>query len=81
MVISSRKQQNVERAVAMLQEEGLSVAGTVCHVGKAEDRQRLVDKVRGQGMEGEEKEAQNLCFTAQPWERPGGNGEPRPSAK
>ncbi|XP_027428107.1 dehydrogenase/reductase SDR family member 4 isoform X3 [Zalophus californianus] len=42
VVISSRKQQNVDRAVAVLQEEGLSVAGTVCHVGKTEDRKRLV---------------------------------------
>ncbi|OWK09878.1 DHRS4 [Cervus elaphus hippelaphus] len=37
-----RKQQNVDRAVATLQGEGLSVTGTVCHVGKAEDRERLV---------------------------------------
>ncbi|XP_007949441.1 dehydrogenase/reductase SDR family member 2, mitochondrial, partial [Orycteropus afer afer] len=43
VVISSRKQQNVNKAVAMLQGEGLSVAGTVCHVGKAEDRERLVN--------------------------------------
>ncbi|XP_003421001.2 dehydrogenase/reductase SDR family member 4 [Loxodonta africana] len=42
VVISSRKQQNVDRAVAELQREGLSVSGTVCHVGKAEDRERLV---------------------------------------
>ncbi|XP_045866241.1 dehydrogenase/reductase SDR family member 2, mitochondrial-like [Meles meles] len=42
VVISSRKQQNVDRAVAALQGEGLSVTGTVCHVGKAEDRERLV---------------------------------------
>nr|XP_011770529.1 dehydrogenase/reductase SDR family member 2, mitochondrial isoform X2 [Macaca nemestrina] len=42
VVISSRKQQNVDRAAAQLQREGLSVAGIVCHVGKAEDRERLV---------------------------------------
>ncbi|XP_047718053.1 dehydrogenase/reductase SDR family member 4-like isoform X1 [Prionailurus viverrinus] len=42
VVVSSRKQQNVDRAVAALQGEGLSVVGTVCHVGKAEDRERLV---------------------------------------
>ncbi|XP_028643258.1 dehydrogenase/reductase SDR family member 2, mitochondrial-like [Grammomys surdaster] len=42
VVISSRKQENVDKAVAMLKEEGLSVTGTVCHVGKAEDRQHLV---------------------------------------
>ncbi|KAM6181662.1 dehydrogenase/reductase SDR family member 2, mitochondrial-like [Erethizon dorsatum] len=42
VVISSRKQHNVDRAVAMLKGEGLSVTGTVCHVGKAEDREQLV---------------------------------------
>nr|XP_045757731.1 dehydrogenase/reductase SDR family member 2, mitochondrial-like [Mirounga angustirostris] len=42
VVISSRKQQNVDRAVAALQGEGLSVAGTMCHVGKAEGWERLV---------------------------------------
>ncbi|XP_006883375.1 PREDICTED: dehydrogenase/reductase SDR family member 2, mitochondrial [Elephantulus edwardii] len=42
VVVSSRKQQNVDRAVAILQTEGLSVTGTVCHVGKAEDREQLV---------------------------------------
>ncbi|XP_044085663.1 dehydrogenase/reductase SDR family member 2, mitochondrial-like isoform X3 [Neovison vison] len=45
VVVSSRKQQNVDRAVATLQGEGLSVTGTVCHMGKAEDRERLVAKV------------------------------------
>ncbi|KAM4852863.1 dehydrogenase/reductase SDR family member 2, mitochondrial-like [Thomomys bottae] len=44
VVVSSRKQKNVDRAVATLQGEGLSVTGTVCHVGKAEDRERLVAK-------------------------------------
>ncbi|XP_038597330.1 dehydrogenase/reductase SDR family member 4-like isoform X2 [Tachyglossus aculeatus] len=42
VVLSSRKQKNVDRAVTALQAEGLSVSGTVCHVGKAEDRERLV---------------------------------------
>lgn len=45
MVLSSRKQQNVDCAVAMLKAEGLSVTGTVCHVGKAEDREQLVATV------------------------------------
>lgn len=45
MVLSSRKQANVDRAVAELQKENLSVSGLVCHVGKAEDRQRLIDVV------------------------------------
>ncbi|KAM4853650.1 dehydrogenase/reductase SDR family member 4-like [Thomomys bottae] len=44
VVVSSRKQKNVDQAVATLQGEGLSVTGTVCHVGKAEDRERLVAK-------------------------------------
>ncbi|XP_032964745.1 dehydrogenase/reductase SDR family member 2, mitochondrial-like [Rhinolophus ferrumequinum] len=42
VVVSSRKQQNVDQAVAALQGEGLSVTGTVCHVEKAEDREQLV---------------------------------------
>ncbi|XP_027699005.1 dehydrogenase/reductase SDR family member 4-like [Vombatus ursinus] len=42
VIVSSRKQQNVDRAVTALQKEGLSVTGTVCHVAKAEDRKRLV---------------------------------------
>lgn len=42
VVISSRKQQNVDRTLATLQGEGLSVTGIVCHVGKAEDREQLV---------------------------------------
>uniref|UniRef100_A0A8D2KHA8 Uncharacterized protein n=1 Tax=Urocitellus parryii TaxID=9999 RepID=A0A8D2KHA8_UROPR len=44
VVICSRKQWNVDQAVTTLQKEGLSVTGTVCHVGKAEDRDRLVAK-------------------------------------
>ncbi|XP_007437370.1 dehydrogenase/reductase SDR family member 4-like [Python bivittatus] len=43
VLVSSRKQANVDRTVAELQAEKLSVSGLVCHVGKAEDRQRLVD--------------------------------------
>uniref|UniRef100_F6RYG8 Dehydrogenase/reductase 2 n=1 Tax=Ornithorhynchus anatinus TaxID=9258 RepID=F6RYG8_ORNAN len=44
VVLSSRQQENVTRAVASLQAEGLSVSGTVCHIGKTEDRERLVAK-------------------------------------
>lgn len=47
VIISSRKQQNADQAVDTLQREGLSVVGTVCHVGKAEDQERLVTMVRG----------------------------------
>uniref|UniRef100_A0A8C8VIX3 Dehydrogenase/reductase SDR family member 4 n=1 Tax=Pelusios castaneus TaxID=367368 RepID=A0A8C8VIX3_9SAUR len=42
VVLSSRKQRNVDRAVAELRAQNLSVSGTVCHVGQAEDRERLV---------------------------------------
>ncbi|XP_074092333.1 dehydrogenase/reductase SDR family member 2, mitochondrial-like [Macrotis lagotis] len=45
VVVSSRKQQNVDRAVEILKEEGLSARGLVCHAGKAEDRDRLVNMV------------------------------------
>ena len=34
VIISSRNQENVNKAVAELQEEGYEVAGIVCHVGK-----------------------------------------------
>ncbi|KAF5280222.1 hypothetical protein FQA39_LY05356 [Lamprigera yunnana] len=46
VVISSRKQQNVDKALAKLASEGLdnSVVGTVCHVLKAEDRKRLFEE-------------------------------------
>ncbi|XP_053324396.1 dehydrogenase/reductase SDR family member 4-like [Spea bombifrons] len=43
VMLSSRKQQNVDRAVQELKEEGLDVEGTVCHVGKGEDRERLIE--------------------------------------
>lgn len=73
VVISSRNQQNVDQAVATLQGEGLSVSGTVCHVGKAEDRERLVSKVRCQRVEEHRENMPILLFTAQPWleQRPG----------
>lgn len=45
-MISSRKETNVKKAVEELKSEGLQVAGTVCHVGKAEDRKNLFEKVR-----------------------------------
>lgn len=46
VMISSRKESNVKKAVEELKSEGLQVAGTICHVGKAEDRKNLFDKVR-----------------------------------
>ena len=45
MVVSSRKQHNVDEACRKLQNEGLDVFGMVCHVGKHDDRQNLVNKV------------------------------------
>lgn len=45
VMISSRKKSNVQRAVEELQSQGLQVAGTVCHVGKAEDRKNLFEQV------------------------------------
>uniref|UniRef100_A0A8I5NQA4 Uncharacterized protein n=1 Tax=Papio anubis TaxID=9555 RepID=A0A8I5NQA4_PAPAN len=47
VVVSSQKQQN---SAATLQGEGLSVTGTMCHVGKAEDWERLVDMVNCREM-------------------------------
>lgn len=46
VMISSRKEANVKRAVEELQSEGLQVAGIVCHVGKAEDRKNLFEKTK-----------------------------------
>ncbi|XP_011871161.1 PREDICTED: dehydrogenase/reductase SDR family member 4 [Vollenhovia emeryi] len=46
VMISSRKEANVRRAVEELKAEGLQVAGTVCHVGKAEDRKNLFEKTK-----------------------------------
>ncbi|XP_075685034.1 dehydrogenase/reductase SDR family member 4-like [Rhinoderma darwinii] len=43
VLLSSRKQQNVDKAVQELKKEGLNVEGTVCHVGKNEDRVKLVN--------------------------------------
>lgn len=42
VVISSRKQANVDKALSFLREKGCSVSGIVCHVGKREDREKLI---------------------------------------
>ncbi|KAK3586741.1 hypothetical protein CHS0354_014772 [Potamilus streckersoni] len=42
VMVSSRKLTNVDKAVQELKAEKLTVAGTVCHVSKAEDRQKLI---------------------------------------
>jgi len=45
VVISSRKQTQVDSAFERLTQQGLSVKGMVCHVGKKDDRQHLLQKV------------------------------------
>ena len=45
-MVSSRKEKNVARAVERLKGEGgVTVAGTVCHVGEAEQRKKLIEEV------------------------------------
>lgn len=44
VVISSRKKDNVDRAMGELRSKGLEVYGMPCHVGKAEDRKKLVQE-------------------------------------
>nr|XP_006217376.1 dehydrogenase/reductase SDR family member 2, mitochondrial-like [Vicugna pacos] len=48
VVVSSQKQESMDWTVAVLQGDGQSVTGiiTVCHVGKAEDQERLVAMVK-----------------------------------
>lgn len=48
VMVSSRKEENVQRAVQRLREEeegGSAVRGVVCHVGKEEHRKRLIQEV------------------------------------
>ena len=45
MMISSRRQKNVDRAVKSLKDLGLPVSGTVCHVANKEHRQKMIQKV------------------------------------
>ena len=45
-MVSSRKQQNVDKAVEKLKEDSINVDGMVCHVGKEEDRKQLIQEVR-----------------------------------
>ena len=46
VMVSSRKERNVARAVEELKGEGgETVAGTVCHVGEAEQRKKLIEEV------------------------------------
>uniref|UniRef100_A0A2L2Y3S8 Dehydrogenase/reductase SDR family member 4 n=2 Tax=Parasteatoda tepidariorum TaxID=114398 RepID=A0A2L2Y3S8_PARTP len=43
VVISSRKKDNVEKALDQLKSVSSKIAGIPCHVGKAEDRKRLLE--------------------------------------
>lgn len=45
VVVSSRRQANVDRAVALLKSQNIQVMGTTCNVGKGEDREKLVQMV------------------------------------
>lgn len=44
VVVSSRKQEKVNKAVEQLKSENLDCLGLVCHVGKEDDRKRLIEK-------------------------------------
>ena len=45
VMISSRKQANVDRAVDELKKENVTAHGMVCHVAKPDHRQQLFEKV------------------------------------
>lgn len=45
VVVSSRKQPNVDQAVEQLKKVNQNITGVVCHVGKGEDRKKLIDHV------------------------------------
>ncbi|KAM6909091.1 dehydrogenase/reductase SDR family member 4 [Xenentodon cancila] len=42
VVVSSRRQANVDKAVALLRTQSIQVTGTTCNVGVGEDREKLV---------------------------------------
>lgn len=44
VVVSSRKQANVDEAVKLLKDQGATVHGVACHVGNANDRKKLFDE-------------------------------------
>lgn len=48
VMVSSRKQENVDKTVKALKSENLNVAGVVCHVGKSEDRSKLIEQTVSQ---------------------------------
>ncbi|PON52177.1 Short-chain dehydrogenase/reductase [Parasponia andersonii] len=44
VVISSRKQENVDAAIEKLESKGIQVLGVVCHVSNAQQRKNLIDR-------------------------------------
>lgn len=46
VIISSRKQKNVDEAVKKLRDQHLEAYGFVCHVGSKEDRDNLLDYIK-----------------------------------
>lgn len=45
VMISSRKQKNVDAALQSLRSQNLQVSGIVCHVSKEGDRAKLIEEV------------------------------------
>lgn len=52
VMVSSRRDDHVKHTVDTLKGEGLSVEGTVCHVGKEEHRKQLIQDVSQQEVVG-----------------------------
>lgn len=49
VIISSRKEKNVNEAVSKLSKEGLDIKGLVCHVSNADDRKKLFEHASKSG--------------------------------
>jgi len=45
VVISSRKQEKVDKAVELLKKDNLECHGLVCHVAKEADQKKLIEEV------------------------------------
>ena len=48
VVVSSRKADNVDKAMQSLRDAGVDVSGMPCHAGKENDRKALIDKVKNE---------------------------------
>jgi hypothetical protein len=46
VVVSSRKQAQVDQVVKDLTAKGYSALGVACHVGSTEQRKKMIDEVR-----------------------------------